>query len=128
MKRRGLILGGYDTAAHGFTMTKLSLQTPPIEESFVQVDGMHGSLDYCDATGSCIFKTRSLTASFEISYGSKEDREKIIAEMIRTVHGKKLTIIHPDHGGKVLTGRVQVSKEFNNLAYASVSVSAVWKA
>ena len=125
MKKRGLIIGGYDTAAHGFTMTKLSLQTPPIVEDFVQVDGMHGSLDYCDATGDVVYQTRPLEAVFELSEGNFAEREKVLTEMIRSIHGKKCPIVHPDHGGKLLEGRVKVSKDFNNLAYAQVSLTAV---
>lgn len=124
MKKRGLILNGYDTAAHGFTMTELSLQTPEIVEEYAQIDGMHGSLDYCEANGTVIYQTRPLEATFELSEGNFAEREETIAELIRLIHGKKCAIVHPDRGGKLLTGRVQVMREFHNLAHAKVKISA----
>ena len=124
MKRRGLIMDGYDTAAHGFTMTELKLSTPEIAKEFVNVDGMHGALDYCEANGAPIYKTRALKASFELSEGSFTDRESTITELIRAVHGRKCDIAHPDHPGMLLSGRVEVSKNLSNLAHAKVSISA----
>ena len=125
MKKRGLIIDSYDTAARGFTMTKLHLQTPEIVEKFVEVDGMHGSLDYCEAaTGEPVYRPRSLSAVFELSSGDHASREKEFTDLLRAVHGKKCRIIHPDHPGKYLIGRVQLSVDFNNLAFGQVSLSA----
>lgn len=124
MTKRGLIIGSFNTAEYGFTMSKLHLEVPQARQDFVEVDGMSGALDYSDAQG-IVYQTCRLEAVFELSEGNKEYREKIIGEFIRAVHGKSCPIIHPDHGGKILTGRVQLSKDYSDLAHAQVSMSAV---
>lgn len=125
--RRRLILGEYDTARDGkFTLTELSLETPPIVENYIDVPGMDGSLDFCDGLDKRPrYKARKLSAALESSAGSLREREKIISAMISQLHGKRLRIVHPDHPDKYLTGRVTVQREFNNLAYCRVSVNAV---
>ena len=127
MKRRALVLGGYNTAIDGlFTTTKLHLETPKIVENFLEIEGMHGSLDCCDATsGTPVYKTRMLTATFETSRGSISERQERIDELIRHAHGRRLQILHPDYPGRCLMGRIQLQKDFNNLAYGQVSLSAV---
>ncbi len=126
IERRGLIVGSFDTAAHGFTMSKLHLQTPQGFEDWVEVDGMSGALDYSEAAvGYVLYQTSPLEAVFELSEGNKAHREKIIAEFIRAVHGRSCRIVHPDHGGKLLKGRVQLSKDYSDLAHAQVTLKAV---
>ncbi|MBE6984305.1 MAG: hypothetical protein E7434_01585 [Ruminococcaceae bacterium] len=126
MDRRGLIVGNFDTAKYGFTMSKLSLSTPQAFEDWVEVEGMDGCLDFSEAAaGYPLYQIRRLEAVFELSEGNLASREMIITEFIRSVHGKKCTIIHPNHGGKLLKGRVQLSKDFSNLAHAQVTLTAV---
>lgn len=127
MKRRALILGSYNTALDGlFTTAKLHLETPKIVENYIEVDGMHGSLDCCEAvTGTPVYKSRALTAVLETSRGSILERQERIDALIRHAHGKRLPIVHPDYPGRYLMGRIQLQKDFNNLAYGQVSLSAV---
>lgn len=127
MKRRALVIGGYNTATDGlFTTTKLHLETPQIVENYLQVEGMHGSLDCCEAAnGSPVYKTRKLTATFETSRGSILERQDRIDRLIRLAHGRRLPIIHPDYPGRQLMGRIQIQKDFNNLVYGQVSLTAV---
>ncbi len=125
IKRRGLVIGAFDTAQHGFTMTAFHLQTPQVVERTVQIDGMHGSLDLTEATGEVIYKSRPLTASFELSCGNKAERDEIISDLIRAVHGKKCPILSPDHKGLLAEGRVQIDKKLSNLAHAKIDINAV---
>lgn len=127
MTQRALVIGGYHTAQDGlFTMAKLQLETPPIVENYIDVDGMHGNLDFSEApAGSPVYRTRKLTAIFETSRGRVTEREERISEFIRRVHGKRLQILHPDYPGRYLMGRIQLQRDFNNLAYGQVSLSAV---
>lgn len=125
MKRRGLIIGGYDTARKGYTMTSCSLENPKIVENYVEVPGAHGALDFCDAmTGSPVYQTRKLKATFELSVGTFAEREKEFARLIHAVHGRRCSIIHPDYPGKTLTGRVLISVDAHTPSYGTVTMEA----
>jgi hypothetical protein len=127
MEKRALILGAYDTALHDWTLAALELTDPEYQAYFVDVPGRDGPLDYSTALtdGEPRYGRRTLTATLELSEGTREERGACIGHMINTLDGRRWNIQHPDHPGRYLSGRVQVKQQYNNTAHAAVTVSAI---
>ena len=127
MAKRGLMIGEYNTAAEQWTLTGLTLSAAPQQTNLVDVPGRRkGPLDLSTALtdGEPIYGNRTLTATFESSEGTRLEREDRISAMINRLDGWRLNIVLPDDPHRYITGRVSVSKIYNDLAHASVSVSA----
>ena len=127
MAKRCLMIGEYNTAAEQWTLTGLTLSAAPQQTNLVDVPGRRkGPLDLSTALtdGEPIYGNRTLTATFESSEGTRSDREGRISAMINRLDGWRLNIVLPDDPHRYITGRVSVSKIYNDLAHASVSVSA----
>lgn len=127
MIKRGLIIDGFDTAVDGrMTITKFSVETPDFVQDLQEIPGMDGALDFSEAAaGRSVYKTRKLTATFELSAENHAWREQMIDQMIGRIHGKRCKIYTPDVEKEYLTGRVSVKKNFNRLSYAEISLTAV---
>ena len=127
MAKRGLMIGEYNTAAEQWTLTGLTLSAAPQQTNLVDVPGRRkGPLDLSTALtdGEPIYGNRTLTATFESSEGTRMEREERISTMINRLDGWRLNIVLPDDPHRYITGRVNVSRLYNDLAHASVSVSA----
>lgn len=127
MAKRGLIIGEYNTAAEQWTLTGLTLSDAPQQTNLVSVPGRRkGPLDLSTALtdGEPVYGSRTLTATFESSEGTRLEREDRISAMINRLDGWRLNIVLPDDPHRYVTGRVSVSRIYNDLAHASVSVSA----
>ena len=128
MEKRKLIIGAYDTALIGlWTLTEWELGDPELVESFVDVPGrIDGPLDASTALtdGDPRYGTRPLVATFESSEGTRMEREERIRTMRNALDGWRLDIILPDDPTHHVTGRVRVERLYNNLAHASVRVTA----
>lgn len=132
MKRRGLIIDGYSTAIDGkMTMTSLSADNPPYRENFMEVPGLDGSLDLCETPdGIPHYADRQLVATFECSEGTAAERQRRFDEMSARIHGRRCSIILPDDPEYSLSGRINLSVEFNRPTYSQLSITAVcepWK-
>lgn len=132
MKKRGIILGDYDTAANGWTLTSWKLSAPEQKTSYVEKAGGDGSWDLSTALTDGIprYGNRSLTAELECSEGTRMEREALIRSMINTLDGLPWDIRVPDNDHHHLHGRVHVAKEYSDLAHAAVTVTAMvepWK-
>ena len=126
--KRKLILCGYDTAQDGlWTMTACKLTKAPQVQSFIDVPGRYAPLDASTALtdGQPYYGSAQLFASFESSEGDLAARQARIDAMVNFLDGRSVEIIHPDHPGYYLIGRVQVTQEYNDLAHCSVTVNAV---
>ena len=126
-EKRGFVFGDYDTAAHGWTLASLEFEEPELQEIFVDVPGRpDGPLDMSDAltNGDPYYNSRGLTATFECSDGTRDDRNVLIYEMVNALHGRRLDIILPDDKTRYITGRLAVKTEYSDMAHASVTVSA----
>jgi len=80
--------------------------------------------------GEPVYKSRQLTATFECSEGDRLTRKRWIADMINALDGRQWEIILPDDPHLFVVGRVRVTLLYNDLAHASVSVTAIcepWK-
>ena len=127
MEKRKFIIGTYDTAAEGlWTLTAWTLARPALQENYASVPGHSGLLDLSTALtdGEPYYGNRELVATFESSEGSRLDREDRINRMVNSLDGQRLNITLPDDPLHYLTGRVRVEKLYNDLAHASVQVTA----
>lgn len=128
MEKRKLIIGTYDTDFDGlWTLAALELTDPEQQTHFQEVPGRDGPLDLSTVLtdGEPRYGSRTLTATLESSEGTRQDRQDRIADMVNALDGRRLDIRHPDYPGRYLTGRVHVAVDYNDLAHAAVTVTAV---
>lgn len=127
MVKRGMTIGTYDTAAQGWTMTAWQISAPEYASNMVEVPGrIDGPVDLSTALtdGEPRYKSRTLTATFERSDGTRLSREDAINTMVNWLDGWRQDIILPDDTLHYTTGRVSVAKNYNDMAHASVTVTA----
>lgn len=129
MQKRKLIIGTYDTALTGlWTLTGWSFSPAQQITNYIEVPGrVDGELDASTALtdGDPRYSSRTLTATFESSEGTRLERETRINTMVNWLDGWRLDIILPDDLTHYITGRVHVEKLYNDPAHASVQVTAV---
>lgn len=129
MTKRGLKIGTYDTVLNGkWLLTSLTFSDPVQVTEYVEVPGRRkGPLDLTAALtdGDPVYENRTLTATFESSEDSRLERESRINVMINWLDGWKLNIQLPDDEQHYIVGRVSVQRLYNDLAHASVQVTAV---
>ena len=132
MKKRGIVLGDYNTADHGWTLTGWTFTPAEQKTNFIEKQAGDGSWDLSTALTDDIprYKARTLTATFECSESTRAKREAKIREMVNLLDGMRMNIKLPDDDQHYITGRVHVARGYNDLAHAAVTVSAVcepWK-
>ena len=128
MEKRALILGDYHTAQQGlWTLSALQLTDPVYQSYFMEVKGRDGPLDFSTVLtdGEPKYGSRTLAATLESSEGNRLERRARISRMVNELDGRRMNIQHPDYPEHYLVGRVQVKEEYNDLAHAAVSVSAI---
>jgi hypothetical protein len=128
MKKRGLTIGTYDTAATGrWTLTGWEFSPAVQYTNFVEVPGRRkGPLDLSTALtdGEPIYGSRTLTATFENSEGNRLDREARISEMVNSLDGFIHEITLPDDTEHYIVGRVHIERLYNDTAHCSVHLTA----
>lgn len=126
MQKRTILLGDYDTAAHGWTLTGWEFPEPEPVENLVTVPGrIQGPLDFSTAltNGEPRFGARSLRVTLESSEGDRQARAARISDMVNRLHGQRVNIVLPDQAiGYHAVGRLSVRQLYNDLAHASVEV------
>ena len=129
MAKRKIIFGTYDTVLNGpWTLTGWELSPAEQVTDFVEVPGRRkGPLDLSTALtdGEPVYGSRTLTVTLESSEGTRAEREAVINTMINWLDGWRLDIILPDDDAHYITGRIHVAKEYNDLAHAAVTVTAI---
>ena len=128
MNKRQLILNGYKTAEDGlFTLASCKITKASQVQTFVSVPGRFSPLDLSTTLtdGQPYYGSAKLEAVLESSEGTREERQERIEQMVNLLDGYTVTIIHPDHPRRYMTGRVQVTKDYNDLVHCKVKVSAV---
>ena len=128
MEKRQLILNGYKTAEDGlFTLASLKITKASQVQNFVDVPGRFAPLDLSTALtdGEPYYGSATLEAVLESSEGTREERQARTDEMINTLDGYLVQIIHPDHPGRYMRGRVQFFPEYNDLVHCRVTVFAI---
>lgn len=126
MEKRNIILGSYHTAAYGWTLTSWSLSPAVEKTNYVEKIGGDGSWDMSAVLtdGIPTFSDRELTATFELSEGTRQSRNSEISRMTNLLHGLRVSIEIPDHQGYYLVGKVYVTKEYSDEAHAAITVTA----
>ena len=132
MEKRKIIIGTYDTAVHDWTLAGWKLGTAEQKTKLIDKPNGDGAWDLSTATtdGVIKYKTRPFTASLECSEGTRMEREEKIREIINDLDGELLEIYLPDDDKHHVVGRVQVIREYNDLAHGAVTVKATcepWK-
>lgn len=132
MKKRTIRFGTYDTATHGWTLTGWELGSAEPKTTYLEKPNGDGTWDLTTALSDGIvkYKDRPFTASFECSEGNRTEREAMIRQMINELDGMKVDFVLPDDDYHYVTGRLRVVRKYNDLAHASVTVTATcepWK-
>lgn len=127
MEKRKVLFGNYDTTLDGaWTVAGLELTTPDFQTNLVDVPGRDSPLDLSAAlTGEPRYCRRNLTVVLENSDGDRLAREARIRKIINRLDGYWLDIVLPDDTDHYLQGQVHVVKNYNDLAHAQVTVTAV---
>lgn len=127
MEKRKLLLGTYNTAADGlWTLCALAFPEPAYQAKFLEVPGgMPLDISTVLTDGEPSYGSRTLTAKLESSEGTRMEREARIREMVNALDGRRMNIVLPDYPQYYATGRVQVKREYNDPAHASVTVTAI---
>lgn len=127
MEKRKIIFGSYDTAAEGlWTLTGWVLSDAEQKTEYLDIPGGNGLLDASTvlSDGEPVYSSRTLTATFECSEGTRAEREEIISRMVNWLDGWRMNITLPDDPLHYVTGRVHVKRLYNDHAHASVQVDA----
>ena len=125
MEKRTVLLGDYDTAHHGWTLTGCFLSAPEQKTNYVEKTGGDGSWDLSTVMTDGIprYKDRALTITLENSQGTRDDREEIINDMVNLLDGYTWRIVLPDRPEYYLAGRLHVAVDYSDLAHAAVTIT-----
>ena len=125
--KRFILFDKYNTAYDwGLLLTAKTVTDPAPKTNYQKLDGVSGSLDLSEAlTGEVTYDDRTLTASFSLSDGTKQEREVILRKIVVALHGRKVNIIEPDDPEHYLVGRVSVTGFTNGMSYATFDVEAI---
>lgn len=126
MTDRKISISGYDTAANGWTLASCNLSDAVALESYAQVPGRSGRLDLSTVLtdGEPCYDNRTFTARLETSVGTRQEREARINALVHTFHGYRETIFLPDDTTHYLSGRISITKEYNDNAHAAITIKA----
>lgn len=132
MEKRKIVIGDYNTAADGWTLAAWKLDPAVQKTKYEQKPFGDGAWDLSTALTDGIprYNDRNLTVTLELSEGTRLEREEVIRRMVNLLDGLRWDIHLPDDDLHHVTGRVHVVREYNDLAHAAVTVTAVcepWK-
>ncbi len=132
MNKRRIIIGDYDTAESGWTLSAWSFSPAKHKETLVQKPGGDGAWDLSTALSDGIprYEPRKLTATLERSDGDRASREYEIQEIVNALDGLQWNIYLPDDVDRYVVGRVSVARKYSDPAHAAVTVTATcepWK-
>ena len=127
MQKRRIILGTYDTAENGWTLTGWQLSAAEQKTNYISLTGGDGSWDMSTALtdGLMRYKDRNLTVTLERSDGDRLSREEAVRHMVNLLDGMRVDIELPDDPQHHINGRLHVVRNYNDLAHAAVTVTAV---
>lgn len=124
--KRFILFDKYNTAHDwGLLLTAKAVTDPAPKTNYQKLDGASGSLDLSEAlTGEVTYDDRTLTASFSLSEGTRQEREVMLRKIVTALHGRKVNIIEPDDPDHYLVGRVSIKGYTNSPAYATLDIVA----
>ena len=132
MQKRRIIIGDYDTSLYGWTLAAWALSPAKQKTNYKAKPLGDGTWDLSTALTDDIprYNDRELAVTLELSEGTRMEREEIIRHMVNLLDGLRWPIQLPDDEHHHIVGRVHVAREYNDLAHAAVSVTAIcepWK-
>lgn len=124
MNLRGVQFNTYHTGTDWkLTLNSKKLPPPEPKEVNISVDGRDGDLDLSEAlTGEIKYNNRPASFVFIATEGSYLDREELIREMTREIHGRTCKITIDDDKEHYLRGRCKIVSTTNTNAYATIEV------
>lgn len=126
MAKRALKFGNYSTASDGWTLSALSLTYPERRSNYVEIPCCDGEIDLSIVLGDePKYTTRELTATLELSIGTRSQRDAIIRKLVNTYHGRDIQITLPDDADHTLTGRLYISVQYSTPAHAAIDIRAI---
>lgn len=123
---RKIIFGAYDTWENwGLTLTGWELSAPEYKPYFVSVPGRDGDIDLSTALtdGQPRYNNRELTATFELSTGTREQRLAAFNTIVNALDGKRVNITLPDDATHYITGRLSVAVEYCDPAHGALTIT-----
>lgn len=132
MEKRKIILGDYDTATNGWTLTGWALAGAEQKTNYINKPNGDGTWDLTTVLtdGLVKYNDRKLTVTLECSDGTRQGRETKIRQLINRYDGIKQEIRLPDDDLHHLVGRPYIVREYNDPAHARVKITATcepWK-
>lgn len=126
MKRRRLILDGFDTADQGhMTLAAFSAPSPKARTNLQTVPGMDGALDFSEAvSGRPVYDMRTVTATLECSHGSRAERQTMFDRLINQIDGRTVKIVPPDHPNHYYVGRAHLQIDLHKPTYGVLKLEA----
>ncbi len=127
MQKRKIVIGTYDTAIEGlWTLADWTLGGAELRESYEEVPGRNGPLDLSTVLtdGEPYYGGRAFSATLESSEGTRLEREERINKMVNLLDGWRMNIVLPDDEDHYISGRIRVTKLYNDPAHAAVQVTA----
>lgn len=112
---------------HDFNLylTGKSITPPEPKTNYIELDGANGSLDLSEAlTGEVAYKDRTLTASFFRDEGTRLERETLLRDLTRMLHGHKVKIIEPDDLEHYYLGRAKITNLKNTASHTEFNIEA----
>ena len=123
-----MTFGTYNTHADGlWTLTGWKLDPAIFKQNLVEIPGSSELLDLSTSLtdGEPTYSGRNFLATFESSEGDRLARKARISQMVNALDGYRMNIILPDDPDHYITGRLSVQELYNDMAHASVQVTAV---
>lgn len=109
----------------GAIIKSKSIDEAEQKTNYIKLDGRSGDLDLTESlTGEVQYDDRKLSATFWTCDGNRAERERLLKNIRRELHGKKVKIIEPDDPAHYFYGRVTMKPPTNNLAYAEFTLEA----
>lgn len=123
---RYFLLDKYNTYSDwGLILTAKDVTPPVPKENLIELGGMSGSLDLSESlAGEITYKNRTVSATFWTDNGTYKEREKLLHDITRAIHGKKIKIVEPDYPDHYFYGRVKIKSKTNTLAFLSFTIEA----
>lgn len=110
----------------GFILTGKDIPDAEPNVNYVKLDGADGTLDLSESlTGHVTYQDRTISAAFWTDQGTYSDREKLIRDIVRELHGHKIKIVEPDDPEHYFYGRFVVTSKRNIIPFAEIEVEMI---
>jgi len=123
---RGVQFNTYHTGIDWkLILNSRELPPPEPKEVNITVDGRDGDLDLSEAlTGEIKYNNRPASFVFLATEGSYLDREELIIDITREIHGRTCKITLDDDKEHYLLGRCKIVGVKNNHSFATIEIEA----